>query len=76
MCEFFLNLGVVFNIFELIKLEYNLKSLKGYIGIPFPPAFAYVSLYLFRLLCIFVFLCRHGAQRREEEGVSCCGAST
>jgi len=50
MCEFFSKLGVVFSTIELIKLEYNPGSLKGYIGIPLPPAFAYVFLYLCALL--------------------------
>jgi len=46
VCEFFSRLGVVFNTAELIKFEYNPGSLEGYIGIPLPLAFTYVSLLL------------------------------
>jgi len=35
VCQLLSSLGVVFNIVELIKLEYSLKHLKGYIGILF-----------------------------------------
>ena len=66
VCEFFSKLGAVFSTIELIKLEYNLKSLKAYIGTPFPLfllMFLFTCmLYWFKLLCFFIFLCRHGAQ--------------
>ena len=32
VCQLLLSLGVVFNIVELIKLEFSVKALKGYIG--------------------------------------------
>jgi len=35
VCNFFSNLGAVFSTFELLKLKYSPKSLKGYIGTPF-----------------------------------------
>ena len=52
VCEFFSKLGVVFSTAELIKLEYSPGTLKDYIGIPLPPAFAYVFPYLCALLVL------------------------
>ena len=34
LCQLLSSLGVVFNIAELIKHEYNATALKGYIGVP------------------------------------------
>jgi len=40
VCTFFSYLGAVFSTVELLKLEYNPKALKGYIGIPSLPVSA------------------------------------
>jgi len=48
VCQFFYNLGAVFSTIELLKLEYNPKALKVYIGSPSP---------LF--LVMFLFACVH-----------------
>jgi len=66
MCRFFSKLGALFSTVELIKLEYNPKSLKAYIGTPSPLfllMFHFACVYcLFKFLCSFIFLCKHGAQ--------------
>jgi len=66
VCAFFSNLGAVFSTIELLKLEYNPKALKGYIGTP-SPLFMLMFLfscvhYWFKFLCSLIFLCRYGAQ--------------
>ena len=71
VCQLLSCLGMVFNTTELIKLEYNPKHLKGYIGILFDSTLScllayYVSLLLMR----YCFLCRRGAKRGEEEDAS------
>jgi len=50
VCEFFSNLGVVFSTVELIKLEYNPKALKGYIG-----TFSLFASYITLNLCLWVW---------------------
>ena len=45
VCEFFSNSGAVFSTVELIKLEYNPKALKGYIGTFFVSAFTCLYLH-------------------------------
>ena len=37
VCNFFSNLRVVFSSIELLKLEYNAATLKGYVGTPLSP---------------------------------------
>jgi len=64
MCNFLSGLQVVFSTVELLNLEFNLASLKGYIGTPFPLLMLVLFLVaccLFGLLCVFIFLCRHDA---------------
>jgi len=51
VCNYFSDLGAVFSTVELLKLEYNPKSLKGYIGTPFSLSFLCFSL----LVCV-IFL--------------------
>ena len=65
VCNFFSDFQEVFSTVELLKLEFNPTSLKGYIGTPFFPLLLLVLFLLvcclFGLLCVFIFLCRHGA---------------
>jgi len=50
VCQLLSSLGVVFNIAELIKLEYNPKHLKSYIGILFDYALSCLLAYRVVLL--------------------------
>jgi len=52
VCNFFSNLRAVFNTVDLLKLEYNPKSLKRYIGTPSSPILVCVSL----CLCVLFVL--------------------
>ena len=63
VCAFFSNLGALFSTIELIKLEYNPKALKGYIGIPSPLfllMFHFACVHSQFMSCSFFFLCTHG----------------
>ena len=65
VCNFFSNPGALFSTVELLKLEYSPKFLKAYIGTPFSPIpdsdFLACVHCLFKFLCSFISLCRHGA---------------
>jgi len=60
-CEFFSSLGVVFSTAELIKLEYNPRPFKVYIGIPLSSTFT--CLYLHVALVYLLMYCYFLMQR-------------
>ena len=68
LCQLLSSLGVVFNTTQLIKLEFNPKNLKGYIGITFCLYLAFICALIscdysciFKISCSLSW-CRYGAQ--------------